>query len=181
MRTLLLWLSIAGTILTGMALEGGHVNALLQPTAALIVFGPILAYLLFRLGPTKSWLLFRRILRNEPLPKDEFTLDRIATLGFLTSAIAGVLGMIHVMSHLADPTKLGAGIAVAFVGVLYGTLPALLIATIKRARPRGPTAAVLPLKRKTATYLAASIFVLLFSFMTVLYALSQTSPPILTS
>lgn len=38
------------------------------------------------------------------------------TLGIL----GAVLGLIHVMENLSDPSKLGAGIAVAFVATLYG-------------------------------------------------------------
>ena len=38
------------------------------------------------------------------------------TLGIL----AAVLGLIHVMENISDPQKLGSGIAVAFVGTLYG-------------------------------------------------------------
>ncbi|MDR1849223.1 MAG: flagellar motor protein [Zoogloeaceae bacterium] len=38
------------------------------------------------------------------------------TIGIL----GAVLGLIHVMNNLADPTKLGAGIAVAFVATIYG-------------------------------------------------------------
>ena len=34
--------------------------------------------------------------------------------------IGAVLGLIHVMGNLADTTKLGAGIAVAFVATVYG-------------------------------------------------------------
>jgi chemotaxis protein MotA len=34
--------------------------------------------------------------------------------------IGAVLGLIHVMEHLAEPAKLGAGIAVAFVATIYG-------------------------------------------------------------
>lgn len=34
--------------------------------------------------------------------------------------IGAVLGLIHVMGNLADPGKLGAGIAVAFVATIYG-------------------------------------------------------------
>jgi chemotaxis protein MotA len=41
--------------------------------------------------------------------------------------IGAVLGLIHVMQNLADPTKLGAGIAVAFVATLYGVGSANLI------------------------------------------------------
>jgi chemotaxis protein MotA len=34
--------------------------------------------------------------------------------------IGAVMGLIHVMQNLADPSKLGAGIAVAFVATIYG-------------------------------------------------------------
>jgi len=34
--------------------------------------------------------------------------------------IGAVMGLIHVMGHLADPSELGAGIAVAFVATIYG-------------------------------------------------------------
>jgi chemotaxis protein MotA len=45
------------------------------------------------------------------------------TLGIL----GAVLGLIHVMENLADPSKLGAGIAVAFVATVYGVGSANLI------------------------------------------------------
>ncbi|MDR0933642.1 MAG: flagellar motor protein [Burkholderiaceae bacterium] len=38
------------------------------------------------------------------------------TIGIL----GAVMGLIHVMEHLTDPTKLGEGIAVAFVATIYG-------------------------------------------------------------
>ncbi len=34
--------------------------------------------------------------------------------------IGAVMGLIHVMNNLADPSLLGAGIAVAFVATIYG-------------------------------------------------------------
>ncbi len=41
--------------------------------------------------------------------------------------IGAVLGLIHVMENLADPTRLGAGIAVAFVATIYGLVLANLV------------------------------------------------------
>jgi chemotaxis protein MotA len=41
--------------------------------------------------------------------------------------IGAVLGLIHVMENLADPTKLGGGIAVAFVATVYGVSLANLV------------------------------------------------------
>lgn len=45
------------------------------------------------------------------------------TIGIL----GAVLGLIHVMENLADPTKLGGGIAVAFVATIYGVGAANLL------------------------------------------------------
>ena len=41
--------------------------------------------------------------------------------------IGAVLGLIHVMENLADPSKLGSGIAVAFVATVYGVAAANLV------------------------------------------------------
>jgi chemotaxis protein MotA len=41
--------------------------------------------------------------------------------------IGAVLGLIHVMENLSDPTKLGSGIAVAFVATIYGIALANLV------------------------------------------------------
>ncbi len=41
--------------------------------------------------------------------------------------IGAVMGLIHVMENLSDPSKLGAGIAVAFVATIYGLVPANLV------------------------------------------------------
>lgn len=41
--------------------------------------------------------------------------------------IGAVLGLIHVMGNLADPTQLGSGIAVAFVATIYGVAMANLL------------------------------------------------------
>jgi len=41
--------------------------------------------------------------------------------------LGAVLGLIHVMENLSDPSKLGAGIAVAFVATIYGVGSANLL------------------------------------------------------
>ena len=41
--------------------------------------------------------------------------------------IGAVLGLIHVMSNLSDTSKLGAGIAVAFVATIYGLVTANIV------------------------------------------------------
>jgi chemotaxis protein MotA len=41
--------------------------------------------------------------------------------------LGAVLGLIHVMENLTDPSKLGGGIAVAFVATIYGVGSANLV------------------------------------------------------
>ena len=41
--------------------------------------------------------------------------------------LGAVLGLIHVMENLSDPSKLGGGIAVAFVATVYGVGAANLL------------------------------------------------------
>jgi chemotaxis protein MotA len=179
-----------GLILFGNYIEGGHIDSLIQPTAALIVLGgtvgatwlsatPAEVKLLFKLTPrvvrpgladrkktTEDLLRIANVVRRDgmlaaegqlasiPDPMlrrglqmlvDGTTIDEVRSVleteidlsehhgtsaaklwesagGYSpTIGILGaVLGLIHVMQNLSDPTKLGAGIAVAFVATIYG-------------------------------------------------------------
>jgi chemotaxis protein MotA len=57
--------------------------------------------------------------------------------------LGAVLGLIHVMDNLSDPTKLGSGIAVAFVATVYGVGVAnlLLLPVANKLRRRADEAA----------------------------------------
>jgi chemotaxis protein MotA len=57
--------------------------------------------------------------------------------------LGAVLGLIHVMENLSDPTKLGSGIAVAFVATVYGVGAAnlLLLPIANKLRRRADEAA----------------------------------------
>lgn len=184
-------------IVGGQWLEGGHLGALLQPTALLIVLGGTLGavllqspYHVFKRGLLMTrWVWFPPVLEQKkiiaqivewshlsrregllalenhiPGIKDEFTQKGLQLLvdgadatrirellevdidtyenewrqsakiwdaagGYSpTIGILGaVLGLIHVMENLSDPTKLGAGIAVAFVATIYGVALANLV------------------------------------------------------
>jgi chemotaxis protein MotA len=184
-------------ILGGQALEGGSVESILQPTAAIIVLGgtfgacllqfPLLIVLgsfkavlkVFKEPETKNREVIQEIIhlankaRKEGVISLESDAQRIAD-PFLKKALmmamdgvdpkvlreamelqisnleeeaeqpvkfwqaaggysptigilGAVLGLIHVMENLADPTKLGGGIAVAFVATVYGVGLANLI------------------------------------------------------
>ncbi len=191
-----LGLSIAvGLILLGNHMEGGHLTAIIQPTAAMIVFGGTIGAVMVNfpmdvfIRASKSFAdvfldrnredaaatlaevvrlaqMTRKegILALEPEAQkiadpffkkallmvvdgvDSKTMQEALELelsemdehgeatakvyeaggGFApTSGIVGaVLGLIHVMSNLSDVSKVGAGIAVAFVATIYGVASA---------------------------------------------------------
>jgi len=70
--------------------------------------------------------IIRHVLETELIVKEQRDLDAVQfyesmggyapTIGI----IGAVLGLIHVMQNLSDPSKLGEGIAVAFVATIYG-------------------------------------------------------------
>jgi chemotaxis protein MotA len=184
-------------ILGGQVLEGGHVGSILQPTAAIIVFGGTFgavalqfpAALLKRAlrdlaevfrprspdtgAMVKTVVTLAQRARREGLiaiERDVMALpDPFLRRGFemavdgtdtkmLRSALemeldhveeeleapakvleaaggyaptvgilGAVLGLIHVMENLSDPSRLGAGIAVAFVATVYGVFTANIL------------------------------------------------------
>lgn len=186
-----------GGIIMGQMLEGGHLEQLLQPTAAMIVFGGTLGATMLSTTMTEFSHALRAVKKvfftnprdHLPLIKEIVTIATIARkegiLGlenhlkgvrhpfFATSLrhlidgydpavlkemmeeriyketeersgiakvwevaggfsptigiIGAVLGLIHVMSNLSDSSKLGAGIAVAFVATVYGVGSANLV------------------------------------------------------
>jgi len=182
-----------GAIIGGAVLEGIHITALIQPTAALIVLGGTFgaAFVSFPMGIAIGALKDVKVLigtspKNDELiaeicgyaakarkngiialeqdaqnhkdrfmkkaislsvdgvePKDIRDLMEIdlgaseehakmsaefyeAAGGYAPTIgiIGAVLGLIHVMSNLEDTSKLGAGIAVAFVATIYGLMVA---------------------------------------------------------
>lgn len=186
-----------GAVFGGAALEGLHMKALIQPTAAMIVLGGTFgaAFISFPLpaiikafkdaktaflppkieheGVVKDIINYATKARRNGLisleqeaqsVKDPFIKKGISlvvdgidpqklretleaeiisyedhskhTVEFYEAAggyaptigiIGAVLGLIHVMSNLSDTSKLGAGIAVAFVATIYGLLTANII------------------------------------------------------
>lgn len=179
-----------GAIIVGNMLEGGHINALLQLTAFMIVVGGTLGAVLvqtpladFSLALRRlRWLLLPPVFRREALLEQVLGWSRTARrdgllalekmtanepdsfvgkgLGLLVDGLepdnirailevqidstqarearaarvfdamggysptigilGAVLGLIHVMQNLSDPSALGSGIAVAFVATIYG-------------------------------------------------------------
>jgi chemotaxis protein MotA len=75
----------------------------------------------------------RREIEEAPAEVLETAAGYAPTLGIL----GAVLGLIHVMQSLSDPSKLGGGIAVAFVATVYGVAVANLLLLPLATRLRG--------------------------------------------
>ncbi len=185
-----------GAVIGGAVLEGLHIEALIQPTAAIIVLGGTFgaAFVSFPMDTAMKAVKDIKILFSPPEKldgiiaviidlaikarkngiisleqegnntKDRFLRKAIAlcvdgvepndirsimevdvstyeehaklSAEFYEAAggyaptigiIGAVLGLIHVMSNLADTSKLGAGIAVAFVATIYGLVTANIL------------------------------------------------------
>lgn len=184
-------------ILGGQVLEGGHISSIMQPTAALIVFGGTIGATMiqFRLPVFMRSLSFAMKVVIRSTPSQKIMIDQILDLanvsrkqGLLAleeklkdvdnpllkkglqlivdgtegpvlkdileidigiaeetandaakvwetfggysptiGIIGAVMGLIHVMENLADPGKLGSGIAVAFVATIYGVAAANIV------------------------------------------------------
>ena len=191
-----IFLGISAVVL-GNVLEGGKIRSLLQPTAAVIVFGGTFGATLLSASPSvilHALLALREVFSGQEDERESIireivrfaTISRRKGLIALESEIEGienhyfkkalrlavdgmspkmlretmeqdnicfeeerrgiakvyetaggyaptigilgaVLGLIHVMENLSDPSKLGAGIAVAFVATIYGVGSANLI------------------------------------------------------
>jgi chemotaxis protein MotA len=179
-----------GSVFGGFLIEGGHISAIVQPTAFIIVVGGTIGALFIQF-PMPYMLAAASQIARIFMPKQGDMHELVTTIGNLaqkarregivalegdmaqinnyflrkamTMAVDGteakilrdaleieiehlgehgefaskvfeagggyaptvgilgaVLGLIHVMENLADPGKLGAGIAVAFVATVYG-------------------------------------------------------------
>jgi chemotaxis protein MotA len=75
----------------------------------------------------------RRELEEAPAEVLETAAGYMPTLGIL----GAVLGLIHVMQNLSEPSKLGSGIAIAFVATVYGVAGANLLLLPMATRLRG--------------------------------------------
>ncbi len=186
-----------GAIIGGQILEGGHISAILQPTAAIIILGGTMGatFVSFPLNHIITALkdvkktFFPPQTNHESIIKDMISYAAKARKNGLISLeqesqnikdvfikkgislvvdgidpqklretmetelmafeehskisaevfesaggyaptigiIGAVLGLIHVMENLSDSSKLGAGIAVAFVATIYGLVTANIV------------------------------------------------------
>ncbi|MEC9071527.1 MAG: MotA/TolQ/ExbB proton channel family protein, partial [Myxococcota bacterium] len=104
---------VLASIIVPHPLEGGDLMALLSVGAGLVVGGGTLGAVLIpgvSLGQSAS----RGTLR-------------VAVQAALLAGIAGaILGTIHMLGHLDDPSMIGPGVALAYLALFYGTIIAMI-------------------------------------------------------
>jgi flagellar motor component MotA len=170
-----LWISVLGIFLLANALEGGQLSGFIQPTAFLAVFGPCLAFTVYLNGFVGSFRFLGRIVSEKATESDLDTVSRVASVGLLSGGVGSVLGFIHVFSNLSDSTKLGAGVALAFVAYLYGLVPMLFLTAVSSNRGSKKLSVAHDTRsRRAAGFVTIGLTSLLMVFFTVLYALSKT-------
>jgi flagellar motor component MotA len=169
MKTLSVWSGILASIAVGCALQGLHPQTFIHPHAALMVFGPMLATLLFLCGPKGSISWFKRVYSANCNEQDREVARQLTSMAYLCGGIAFLTGTMHVFGNLANTSVIGSGVAVAMVGLLYGCIPALLLAPVTRANAAmNASNNGKPMLYVAACFAGASLMV-----TTVLYALSR--------
>lgn len=170
---LLTLFGIFGMIAVSARLGGIHIGDLLQSTAFLGVGGLTLFASAHHLGWRDTWGgMASALLGVRPDWASSEGIENFRahspTWAMYAAHLVSILGLIHVMKTLDDPSQLGAGIAMAFIAYVYGALFVLLFGGVPSLE-RQKKALLSP-----ASALVPGLMVMLL-FMTVMYAISQPS------
>ncbi len=129
MATLRFYLGILGAFLLifiGFLMEGGYLADSLAITAIMIVFGSSFGIAIMGYGIRGAWSGFKYGLLRVTIPDKRAAesavgfWDLFGHAALLSGLMGNSMGLQHVMSVLDQPKKIGPGIAVAFVPILYG-------------------------------------------------------------
>jgi len=168
MKTIILWLVFFIFIIFSTAIVGVHISVMLQPAAAIMIFGPVLLYLVHRNGMDLLGFA-KRIITGEINDDDVITIDRTCSLGYLFGGVSVTMGLIRVMANLSDTSHLGTGIAAAFVSLVYAAVPTILLFPVMRY-DAGNSSKMTSVKQ-SAGYMLISFLALTLCIFVVLYAM----------
>lgn len=125
---------------------GSHVGQLANLTSFMTVFGLTILFSVQRCGFRSTCLGFLAIifeLKDKPSEFEDFNRE-IGSVSLISANISAVIGLVHVMSMLNDPAKIGDGIAVVLISYVYGMLLAgLLPVGVQSKVPSSNTGALL--------------------------------------
>ena len=163
-------------------LEGAHLAAYVQGSAFMIVVvGTFFFALSHHSLPEVRSALFAGLSDGAVGVDDgKRHLAVLSTFRILALALGGlgfVLGLIHIFSHLDDPSKIGPGLAVALIAPLYGIIfsEILVAPLINRlsARVDAAEGSVLKPAEPKGVLLTLCIIGGLMAIFIVLYAIGQ--------
>lgn len=176
MKVIIFWGTSLSFIALAAVLEGGHLGSMIQGTAGFAVFGPVLTFLIYYFGFKGFFRFWKRVFTDSLKPEDASAIDKVCIVAMLSGTVGTILGMIHVMENLSDTSRLGAGVAVAFMSGLYGLLPALLLMPLRLERSKTRASSIRLINMKVVGLYGAFICMMLIgSFFIVLYAASPSS------
>jgi flagellar motor component MotA len=119
--------ALAATILPSTSL-----GSYLSVPSFLLVAGLVVGGLMASFGPRSTLRALRQALESAPLPDRDVTDSlRLARHGYHLSWAAGgvgvLVGIVNVLTNIADPSQLGWGLSLALLSLLYGALLAELV------------------------------------------------------
>lgn len=126
-------IAMAPGIIVLMALAlGESLGSFIDLPSLLLVCGVVFGGLFASHGPHAMLRCLRQALEQEPMAQRDVAASlRVARNGYRLCWAAGtvgvLLGVVHMLSNLSDPSLIGAGIAVSILSLLYGALLAELV------------------------------------------------------
>ncbi len=180
---MLQWLVSIGSVLGAAQLtnhlEGGRFGSYFQITSAIWVIGGATGYCLSVYSPRECAKAFQLAFQSDASMEDRAKAAHIFAVAMRACAVIGmlgfVMGLVHVMENLDDPAKLGGGIAVAIISVVYALVAGELVFGTLRARLErdAPPTSSKP-SIWTVAALPGGMMAMLGLFFITLYALSRT-------
>ena len=181
MKIVFAFLGVSTVVITCL-LEGANLKNYVQGSPFMIVVGGTLFFTLAHHSFAQVRAAFQAALRGDALNAEEATrhllvLSTARMLAQALGAIGFLLGIVHVLGHLSDPTKVGPGIAVSLLSTLYGLiLSELILGPLKNrvsARVDDVNATALKAATPSAMIWGISVFGALLLLMLALHVVGK--------
>jgi len=116
-----------GIIALCILFEGGHFMHYAHPVCFLLVVGTTFFLSLAHHTETELMAAFGGAMNPDGIKREDgkrhiAVLSSCRIIALATGGLGFILGLVHVMGHLDDPTLLGSGIAVALIATLYAVV-----------------------------------------------------------